>query len=270
MKLKERNLIVLGHKGMLGQMVIKYFETRVKNIIIFSERFSLNNAFDYVSNIRKFTDAIVINCIGKISQKTDNTEELFNVNSFLPLVLKDQLHESQLLIHPSTDCVFSGTKGNPYKITDYLDAKDSYGWSKRLGEQALNGRNNTIIIRVSIIGIDNAENPKGLLGWFLSNAKGAELKGYSNHLWNGITTLEWCKQAEILIIQHNDNKPFNLIQFGTKKSYSKYEMLLLFQEIFKTEFNIRKFETIENIDKRLVPEIFTKDLREQLVEMKAF
>lgn len=270
MKLSDRDVIILGHKGMLGQTVMKYFTQKAKNIITFREIFSTDNALDFVSKLKHYPDAVIFNCIGKISQKSNSPEELFTANSFLPLALKDQLLNSQLLIHPSTDCVFSGKKGKAYKVNDKLDAKDTYGWSKILGEQALTGKKNIIIMRVSIIGLDNSNNSRGLLGWFLSNPKGAKLKGFTNHLWNGITTLEWCKQAENLINNHSENDDYKLIQFGTKEHYSKYEMLKLFQEVFKTEFKISKFETSENMDKRLVPDIYSKNLKLQLIEMKEF
>lgn len=253
---------------MLGQMVIKYFGSKVKKVITLEKRFNQSNALDFTSELKKYPDAIVINCIGKISQKTNNPEALYTANSFLPLVLKDQMLDSQLLIHPSSDCVFSGKKGKPYNTNDCPDAKDTYGWSKTLGEQALTGRMNTVIMRVSIIGLDNSNNSRGLLGWFLSNPKNSKLKGYSNHFWNGITTLEWCKQAERLINNHKENEQGKLIQFGTKEYYSKYEMLQLFQEVFKTEFEISKFETSENVDKRLVPNVCSENLKNQLTEMK--
>jgi dTDP-4-dehydrorhamnose reductase len=52
------------------------------------------------------------------------------------------------LIHFSTDCVFSGTKGN-YKETDLPDAQDIYGRSKLLGQISYS---NTLTLRTSIIG----------------------------------------------------------------------------------------------------------------------
>ncbi len=270
MKLREKELIILGHKGMLGQTVLKYFDSKVKNIITFDERFNFETAKIFAENLLKYPDAVIINCIGKINQKTNNPEELYVANSFLPLVLAETLNESQLLIHPGTDCIFSGKKGKPYKKTDKPDAKDTYGWSKTLGEKALTNRKNTIIVRVSIIGLDNTENPKGLLGWFLSNPGGTEINGFTNHLWNGITTLEWSKQAESLIKNHRLNSACKLVQLGTEEHFSKYEMLMLFQDVFKTNFKIRKFETKESVDKRLIPDIVSKKLRDQLAEMKNF
>lgn len=263
--LKEKTLLVLGHKGMLGQMVVKYFKDRVKYLKITDKRFDTDNIPAFFDE--SFNDVdIVINCIGKIPQKSQDSNQLYTANALLPLALNEFLPENVLLVHPSTDCVFSGQKGEPYKVTDVPDAVDSYGLSKRLGETALKNRKNTLILRVSIIG---PYNTKGLLGWFLSNTEGSRLKGYTNHLWNGITTLEWCKQAEKIIEQHKagENK---LIQLGTKEFYSKYELLLLFQKVFGTDFTIEPFETVKPIDKRLLPEIVSDNLELQIRQLNFF
>lgn len=102
----------------------------------------------------------------------------------------------------------------------------------------------------------------------MSNKKGAEFKGFTNHLWNGITTLEWCIQAEFLLETINEHTKCLLVQLGTKEHYSKYEMLQLFQEVFKTELEISKFETPKNVDKRLIQNINSENLKNQLIEMK--
>ena len=86
------------------------------------------------------------------------------------------------LIHFSTDCVFSGLKGN-YLETDFADANDIYGRSKFLGEISNNGN---ITIRTSFIGKELGTN-RALLNWFLSQ-KG-KIKGYKNAIYSGLTTL---------------------------------------------------------------------------------
>jgi dTDP-4-dehydrorhamnose reductase len=147
------------------------------------------------------------------------------------------------------------------------DATDDYGWSKRLGETALLSRNNTVIFRVSIIGPECGGNPKGLLGWFLSQPPGSKLRGYINHLWNGITTLEWCRQAEDYLIRHDEGSPCRIVQLGTAEAHTKYEILRMFQEVYGTDFEISEFATEESVDKRLVPDIVSKPLVEQLLDL---
>lgn len=65
------------------------------------------------------------------------------------------------LIHVSTDCVFSGKKGN-YNESDFRDADDIYGRSKALGE-IINDKDLTI--RTSIIGPELKLNGEGLFHW---------------------------------------------------------------------------------------------------------
>ncbi len=262
-------LIILGSKGMLGQMVKKYFEREKFDIICFDRRFSPENKSEYSDYLRSLRSGYVINCIGKIKQKTNEAGDLLFVNSILPAELRNTLHEDVILIHPSTDCVFNGKMGSPYPATHSADAEDDYGWSKRLGEVVLDGRPNTLIPRVSIIGPDNNPGGKGLLAWVKSNLPGSSVKGFTNHLWNGITTLEWCRQVKNFL-NENSEFDFQLVQYGTREFYSKYEMLLMLNEIYELHLQIEPTETEIPVDRRLVPDAVCKNLNQQLEELKAF
>ena len=261
---KQQKIVILGDKGMLGQMAVRYFRERSFEVIEIPHRYEPETHGAFMEALREHAGAVVINAIGRIKQKSESARELIWANALLPLDLADGLGSDQLLIQPSTDCVFSGKAGRPYNRSDHPDASDDYGWSKRLGETALLSRNNTVIFRVSIIGPEWGENPKGLLGWFLSQQPGSKLRGYVNHLWNGITTLEWCRQVEDYLARHEKGSPCRIVQLGTAESYTKYEMLRLFQEIFGTDFEISEFATEETVDKRLAPDIVSKPLPEQL------
>lgn len=255
---------------MLGQMAMKYFGEKGYSINTIPYRFDSTERNAFLNELLKYPDAVILNCIGKIKQKTEDDNELLWANAFLPLALVNRLLPSQTLVHPSTDCVYDGMKGEAYLKNDSPDAEDTYGWSKRLGEVAVLDRPNTIVFRVSIIGPDNNPNGKGLLGWFLGNKEGAELKGFENHYWNGITTLEWCKQIEQLL-QIEDLADTTLFEIGgTRESYTKFEMLELFQKTYNTKFKISSFSTAETIDRRLYSTLISKSLQEQLKELKGF
>ena len=265
----KRALLVLGHKGMLGQMALKYFSLKGYTVHTLNLRYAPETRLAYLNQVKQFEDAVVINCIGRIKQKTNDTQELLWANAILPMDLAKELMPMQTLIHPSTDCVFAGTKGQPYGVADEQDANDDYGWSKQLGEQAAKYRNNTHIVRVSIIGTDHSGKAHGLLGWFLSQPADATLKGYANHLWNGITTLEWCKYVETLLTS-KPSSPAQIHQLGTSEHYSKYEMLCMFNQIFETGYNIQSFMPDMGIDRRLEPVAVCQNLRVQLEELKIF
>jgi dTDP-4-dehydrorhamnose reductase len=265
-------IIILGARGMLGQMVRKYFTRLNYEVIVVSTWFEANNFMDFIKEVNAIESGVVINCIGKIKQKSCDIAELLWSNSILPLELTRSLKSDHLLIQPSTDCVFNGQSSEPYLAGVKSDAQDIYGWSKALAETAVINRENSLIMRVSIIGPDYNSN-KGLLSWFLSNPGRSHLKGFTNHLWNGITTLEWCKKLEEIITTKDNLVNLNkrgLIQLGTKNIYSKYKMLCKFQEVFKTDFEITPFETEDSINRCLRPMIISDSLEEQLVELRDF
>ena len=265
----SQKLIILGSNGMLGQMVKKYFETKNFDITCFDQRFDVENRMGYADFLTSLRSGCVINCIGKIRQKTNDATALLSANTILPAELRNILHEDIILIHPSTDCVFNGKMGSAYPADHAADAEDEYGWSKRLGEVVLEGRPNTLVPRVSIIGPDSNPAGKGLLAWVKSNPPGTTIKGYTNHLWNGISTLEWCIQIH-KFLRENQRFPYRLIQFGTEEHYTKYQMLLLFNKIFKLGLTVEPAETPDSIDRRLVAEILSKPLPEQLQDLGSF
>jgi dTDP-4-dehydrorhamnose reductase len=96
------------------------------------------------------------------------------------------------LIHISTDCVFSGNRGN-YGEADSPDPVDLYGRTKLLGEVTGEG---CLTIRTSIIGLELAHF-SGLIEWFLRQS--ANVHGYRRALWNGVTTLELARVINTLI-----------------------------------------------------------------------
>lgn len=258
---------------MLGQMAHIFFSKKYETLV-FNDRYTFSSRYELLDKIHAAGDAIIINCVGKVKQKSSDSGDLSMVNSLLPLDISNSLNDNQILIHPSTDCVFDGKikKEYSYSIDDLPNARDDYGWSKRLGEVALLGKKNAYIIRVSIIGPDSKSTvPKGLLGWFLSNQNNAVINGYQNHFWNGITTLEWCKTVDSII--HNDLKrelTGKIIQLGTNVTYSKLELLELFQKIYKTSYQINKFIDSVSINRTLKPTISCPSLESQLIELKDY
>ena len=78
------------------------------------------------------------------------------------------------MVHVSTDCVFSGSRGG-YIESDVPDAFDLYGRSKLLGE--VTDRENVVTLRTSIIGWQLGA-PTGLVAWFAAH-RDEPLKGFT-------------------------------------------------------------------------------------------
>ena len=135
-----------------------------------------------------------VNCIGLIKHhirdhQRDTTEQAIRVNALFPHLLADAAQETGCkVLQIATDCVYSGAKGS-YIESDPHDALDVYGKSKSLGEVNAPGMHH---LRCSIIGPE-LKDRRSLLEWFLGHPEGAQVQGYSNHLWNGVTTLHFAR-----------------------------------------------------------------------------
>ncbi|HEY2846949.1 MAG TPA: sugar nucleotide-binding protein, partial [Pyrinomonadaceae bacterium] len=129
---------------------------------------------------------VVVNAIGAIKQVAAGNDPIdaLTVNSIFPQKLaKLTDHRGARLITVSTDCVFSGKKGN-YNETDSPDATDLYGISKRFGEPS---GAKVLTLRTSIIGRE-LRSQHGLVEWFLSQ-RGTTVPGYVNAVFSGLTTI---------------------------------------------------------------------------------
>lgn len=214
-----------------------------------------------IENVK--ADAI-INCTAIVNQAAEEDKaEAAYLNAYLPHLLETlTAGTNTVVVHRSTDCIFSGAKGQ-YVLEDWPDANSFYARTKAVGE--LNNEKD-ITIRVSLIGPAQDENDGSLLNWFL-NQKG-EVKGFANAIWTGLTTLEYAKTIESLLNQ----KAHGIFQAAPKSAISKYELISIFEKYFPGGRTILRVEN-SRVDKSLVPywadyDIEIKDYEEQVKEMK--
>jgi dTDP-4-dehydrorhamnose reductase len=141
---------------------------------------------------------VVVNAVGIVKQRAEATDPLesIEVNSLFPHRLARACAEADArVIHISTDCVFSGSKGD-YKETDNQDPVDLYGRSKLLGEVSGPG---CLTIRTSMVGLE-LSHCSSLVEWFL--AQSGDVRGYTKAMWNGLTTIELARVIDSLIAGH--------------------------------------------------------------------
>ncbi len=165
----------------------------------------------------------IINCIGILNQFAEqNKAAAVYLNSYFPHLLADiTSNMNTKIIHMSTDCVFSGKRGN-YTEDDLPDGETFYDRTKALGE-LIDDKN--ITMRNSVVGPDINEDGIGLLNWFMTRTEKI-VKGYKNVKWTGITTLELAKAMEYAA----SAKVCGIYNMVYSESISKYDLLNLFNK----------------------------------------
>lgn len=249
---------------MLGHVVTRALQDEGIEVITSQNRFIGGSRDSLIEEVRNSGAGWVINALGRIKQKCSEPAELLNANALFPLQLRTRLRPQQRLLHASTDCVFSGRDGN-YLANHERDAIDDYGFSKILGETAVAEGGGTVF-RVSIIGPELG-NGSGLLGWFLRQ-KGA-VQGYTNHLWNGITTLEWAKHA-VALVQERWKPDRPVIQFASEPSVSKRELLDIFASVWNIPVTINPVAAPDMIDRTLSGDVICPPILAQLQQLAAW
>ena len=268
--MSKSKVLVLGGSGMLGSMVADVLsrddELSVVATVRQSEFADIMNGrvknIDWrileagdegktAEQLKQFEDIEwVVNAIGIIKpyahdDKPDEVQCAIKVNAAFPHQLGRCLSNARIL-QIATDCVYSGTKGE-YIETDKHDALDVYGKTKSLGEVGLA---NVSHLRCSIIGPE-PKSYVSLIEWFRRQPKDANISGFTNHLWNGVTTLHFGKLC-LGIIKNN------LALTGCRhvipgNCITKYELLCFFGKAFKREdIEISPSEAPTAIDRTLL------------------
>jgi len=263
-------ILVLGSKGMLGYAVTNYFEKKGNDVTKLSrDEFDIAN--DSISKLKNYVEGkdVAINCAGVIKPRiaTMSIEDVIKVNSIFPKNLAKLCKAKSIkLFHITTDCVYTGKKGK-YDENDYFDAEDLYGLTKNAGEN-----NECMVLRTSIIGEENGQS-RSLLEWVRSQ-KGKEVNGYTNHLWNGVTTLEFAKIIEHII--HHKMYEQKLFHIHSPHSVTKFELLEIFDRVYNLKLDIKPKEAANAVDRtlssiyKLSNRVVTKSIVTQVREMKKF
>jgi dTDP-4-dehydrorhamnose reductase len=174
---------------------------------------------------------VVVNCIGLTKHHKEAEDPLLalSLNAHLPHHMADLCDVGGgRLIHVSTDCVFSGTKGN-YAEGDATDAGDVYGKSKHLGEVDYP---HAITLRTSTIGHE-LQSAYGLLEWFL--AQQGRCKGFSRAIFSGLPNNEFARVVRDVVIPRPDLH--GLYHVGAAP-IGKYELLQLIAKIYGKRIDI--------------------------------
>lgn len=248
-------VLILGGSGMLGHKLCQSFASRFDTQMSFRQspaayaRFGIFDAAHMLGGVSadEFNTVakafaivrpeVVVNCIGIVKQDASAKDSVssITVNALFPHQLARLCAESRSrLIHVSTDCVFSGRRGN-YDEHDTPDAEDLYGRSKLLGEVV---GADCLTIRTSMIG-RQLTGEQGLVEWFLSQA-GGRVRGFQRAVFSGFTTEALAQILGSIIADHRDLKGLYHV---AADPITKFDLLSLINEAYGLRVEIEPDET---------------------------
>lgn len=234
-------VLILGGDGMLGHRLLVHLRDRHDTKVTLRrglseyERYGLFTPENSYAGVEArdverllevfgdFRPEAVVNCVGIIKQRGQAKEAIpsIEINALLPHRLAVACKAiGARLVHLSTDCVFSGRKGD-YTLEDTPDAEDLYGRTKLLGEV---GEPPAVTLRTSIIGLELARKGS-LIEWFL--AQRGEIKGFTEAIYTGLTTAEMSRVIEKVLVEHPNLS--GVWQVASEK-IDKYDLLSRFSE----------------------------------------
>lgn len=246
-------VLILGSTGMLGNAVAKHFlksdhdvtlTYRNKDVSFGDKKVEYDCTRDTNLEWLFANQDFAINCIGTIKPfMASDPIAARHINSVLPWQMAKVANKVGCkMIHITTDCVFSGKKGK-YIEADLHDALDDYGKTKSLGEPV----SECMVIRTSIIGEEIHKNAS-LIAWAKSQ-KDKVVKGYTHHLWNGITTNEYGRVCQQIIEQCLYNK--GLYHVHADGDVNKLQMMNYFNNKFNLNLTIEAASPGEPVDRTM-------------------
>jgi len=244
------SILLLGASGLLGNTLLRYFNLQSNLEVVGTSRsltsiktlskdlqnkvipnIDVENSDHLLKVISEVKPDIIINCVGVVKQLHEANDPLsaLPINAILPHRLAKLTEISGArLIHFSTDCVFSGKKGN-YLESDQPDASDIYGISKWMGEV---DHPNVITLRTSLIGHELSGN-RSLVNWFLS--QNGSIKGYQNAIFSGLPAIEIAKVLHHFVLP---NSKLHGLYHLSADPISKYQLLSIIADIYKKKIEI--------------------------------
>ncbi len=210
---------------------------------------------------------VVINCAGVIKPMIAGTpiESILKVNTIFPHNLARMCaRKGVLCFHITTDCAFSGRKGGYTEDDDY-DPEDIYGLSKAAGEPT-----DCMTLRTSIIGEEKGQ-ARSLLSWAISQ-KGKEVMGFTNHHWNGVTTIHFARVIERILAGDLYRK--GIYHIFSPGQVTKHELLSILSDVYGLSLRVNLVEADSPCDRTLSSihdlseRLCTETVREQVLAMK--
>ena len=261
-------VVILGASGLIGSTIYRVLTSHAEHKVygtirtnLLKSKFTKKAQENLISGIDLLSQdsllqlflelkpEVVINCAGLTKHLPNSSDYLFAlpINSLMPHRVASFCRLiGARFIHISTDCVFSGSKGQ-YREVDPPDAQDVYGKSKALGEVV---DRNSLTIRTSTIGHELSSS-HGLLNWFLEQED--RCLGFKNAIFSGIPTVVLASVINNYILS---DESLRGLMHVSAQPISKYNLLKLIAEVYGKNVDIYPDDKIK-LDRSLDGSLFS-------------
>jgi dTDP-4-dehydrorhamnose reductase len=258
-------VLVMGRHGMLGHRVFSVLNACEGIEVEGTARTAQGGALPLdaeagLEPLREFLCSgqydYSVNCVGITKSRIDpslpeSTAQAIAVNALFPHWLATAAREGGTrVVHISTDAVFSASQESCVE-GDKPNATDVYGRTKVLGEVS---DDCFLTIRCSIVGVDPNQR-RGLVEWVRGQSAGACLSGYTDHLWNGVTTQQFAEVCRSIIVKD----AFTALReegavhhFCPNPAVSKYDLVRIISAVFAVDVEVLPTQSPEGPVKRIL------------------
>jgi dTDP-4-dehydrorhamnose reductase len=133
-------ILIVGSAGQVGRELQRSFAGAGEILAVDRESVDLASAEQTRDLVRQAAPNLILNAAAytAVDRAESETDLAMAINAHAPRVLAEEaLRLKALLVHYSTDYVFSGQKQEPWTELDEPDPQNAYGLSKLAGEQAI-------------------------------------------------------------------------------------------------------------------------------------
>jgi dTDP-4-dehydrorhamnose reductase len=147
--------LITGGSGQLGVSVSRELDDRGIPFVAWSSKdLDITQSTSVIDALEKFSPTVIVNCAAWTDVDGAESNELaaakVNSNGAEHLALSAKLCRA-MLIHVSTDYVFSGESQSPWQIADETNPQSAYGRTKADGESRVSAKypENSYIVRTA-------------------------------------------------------------------------------------------------------------------------
>ncbi len=212
-------VLIIGSNGQVGSCLVKQLQScpEIEFLAVDRNKLDITSEQDVIKTVNDFLPTIIINAAAHtaVDKAEDEVELSYAINRDGPKYLAQAAEKvGAVILHISTDYVFSGDKQGLYSESDSVSPQGVYGESKLAGEEAvINACPRYIILRTAwVFGEDGNNFVKTMLRLAKQrDSLGIVADQFGGPTYAGDIAAALIKMAQVIT---DSNKSFDTTNYG--------------------------------------------------------